>query len=173
MQTHGNSPILGRILVLIAVATTASMPSFAKDPVSDPARTAALRSAELTRFQAQVDADAEVLGELLDDSLEYTHSNGELDTKKSFIESLTTGRRDYVATTPDILSIRINGDIGIIRGKAKVTVADNGQSRDLDLGYVDVWVWKDGRWRMTTWLSARYPGPAAQVPAPPSAPTVR
>jgi hypothetical protein len=169
MQTCRNS----LFLVLIAVASTASMPSFAKDPVRDDVRTAALRSAELARFQAQVDADAAALDQLLDDSLEYTHSNSDLDTKQSFIESLTSGRRDYVATTPDIQSIRIHGDIGVIRGRAKVTVADNGQSRDLDLGYVDVWVWKEGRWQMTTWLSARYPGPAAQVPAPPSAPTIK
>lgn len=166
MQTRRNAPVLVRMLVAIAVATTASMPSFTKDPVHDDARTAALRSAELARFQAQIDADAAKLGKLLDDSLEYTHSNGDFDTKQSFIESLTSGRRDYVATTPDIQSIRINGDVGIIRGKAKVTVADHGQSRDLDLGYVDVWVWKDGRWQMTTWLSARYAGPAAQASAP-------
>jgi hypothetical protein len=157
--------------LLFAVVTMASAPLFANDTATkDDARVAALRAAELERFEANVKADAGALDRLLDDSLEYTHSNGELDTKQSFIESLTSGRRDYVATTADIQSIRVKGDIGIIRGKAKVTVADQGRSRDLELGYVDVWVWKDGRWQMTTWLSARYPGPAAtQAPNPPPA----
>ena len=151
-------------IALFAVVTTASAPLFAQDD----ARATALRAAEIERFKANVDADAKALGHLLDDSLEYTHSNGDLDTKRSFIESLTSGRRDYVATTPDIQSVRIFGDVGVIRGKAKVSVADHGQTRELDLGYVDIWVWKEGRWQMTSWLSARY-----QVPAPPAQPAAK
>ena len=46
-------------------------------------RSGRLRAAELTRFEAQVDADAKVLGQLLDDDLEYVHSNGDLDTQDS------------------------------------------------------------------------------------------
>jgi hypothetical protein len=125
----------------------------------DDARIPALKAAEAARFQANVDADAKVLGQVLDDALEYVHSNGDIDSKASFIESLTSGRRDYVATTFDIQGVRILGDVAIVRGTAKVTVADNGQSRDLDLGYTDVWVWKDKRWQMTAWRSARMPPP--------------
>jgi hypothetical protein len=140
-------------LVLISVATTMSAPLFAKDDAREPA----LRAAEATRFQAQVDADAKALAPLLDDALEYTHSNGDLDSKTSFIESLTSGRRDYAKTTFEIGSVRILGDVAIIRGTAKVTVVDLGKSLDLDLGYTNVWVWKDGRWQMTAWRSARMP----------------
>jgi Domain of unknown function (DUF4440) len=128
----------------------------------DDARVAALKAAEAARFQANVDADARVLGQVLDEGLEYVHSNGEVDSKGSFIASLTSGRRDYVATTFDIQGLRILGDVAIIRGTAKVTVADNGKSLDLDLGYTDVWVWKDQRWQMTAWRSARLPPPAAK-----------
>jgi hypothetical protein len=140
-------------LVLIASATMMSDTSFAKDDV----REAALRKAELARFAAQVDVDARLLGEVLDDGLEYTHSNGVLDSKTSFIESLTSGKRDYIATTANIQSIRIFGDVAIIRGTAKVTVNENGKPLDLDLGYTDVWLWKDGKWQMTAWRSARMP----------------
>jgi len=140
-------------IVLIAVATTLSAVSLAKDDE----RSAALRSAEMTRFEAQVNADAKVLGTLLDEDLEYLHSNGEPDTKQSFIESLTSGKRDYVSSTATIETLRIFGDVGVIRGKAKVTVASNGKSQDLHIGYTDVWLWKDGRWQMTAWRSARLP----------------
>jgi hypothetical protein len=128
----------------------------------DDARIPALKAAEAARFQANIDADAKVLGQVLDEALEYVHSNGEVNTKAEFIESLTSGKRDYVATTFEIQSARVLGDVAIIRGTAKVTVADNGQSRDLDLGYTDVWVWKDKRWQMTAWRSARMPAPAAK-----------
>jgi len=128
----------------------------------DDARVPALKTAEAARFKANVDADAKVLGQLLDADLEYVHSNGELNSKSEFIESLTSGKRDYIATTFDIQGVRILGNVAIIRGTAKVTVADNGQSRDLDLGYTDIWLWKDKRWQMTAWRSARMPAPAAK-----------
>jgi hypothetical protein len=141
------------VLVVFAVATTLSAPLFA----TDDAREATLRSAEQDRFAAQVDANAKVLGQLLDDGLEYVHSNGELDSKKSFIDSLTSGKRDYVSSVASIETVRIFGDTAVIRGKVKVTVADSGQSKDLHIGYTDVWLWKDGRWQMTAWRSARLP----------------
>ena len=131
-----------------------SVPSFAKDD----ARVTALRSAETTRFEAQVNADAKVLGQLLDDGLEYTHSNGDLDTKTSFIDSLVTGTRDYISSTATIETVRIFGDVGVIRGKAKVTVGGKDrQPQDLHIGYTDIWLWKGGRWQMTAWRSVRLP----------------
>ena len=143
---------------IFAVATTLSGTVFAKDD----ARVEALKTAEAARFQANVDADAKVLGQVLDDGLEYVHSNGEVNTKKEFIDSLVSGKRDYVSTTFEIQGVRILGDVAIVRGTAKVTVGENGQSRDLDLGYTDIWVWKDKRWQMTAWRSARMPPPAAK-----------
>jgi len=140
-------------ILLVAAAMAASGAS----PGADDGRTAGLRAAETKRFEANVNADARMLGQLLDDALEYVHSNGELDSKQSFIESLTSGRRDYAKAEADIESIRILGDVAIIRGKATVTVIDAGTSRDLHIGYTDVWVWKDGRWQMTAWRSSRLP----------------
>ena len=138
-----------------------SVGSFAQDPAkTEDGRSAALRAAEMLRFEAQVDADAKALGSLLDDSLEYTHSNGELDTKASFIDSLVTGKRDYVSSVATIETLRVFGDVGVIRGKLNVTVASNGKSQDLHIGYTDVWLWKDQRWQMTAWRSARMPPPA-------------
>ena len=158
MKTRRNTLPTLLTAALISAATTMSAPSFAKDN----ARIEDLKAAEAARFKANVDADTMVLGQVLDDDLEYVHSNGELNTKKEFITSLVDGKRDYVATTFVIDGVRILGDLAIVRGTAKVTVADNGQSRDLDLGYTDIWVWKDKRWQMTAWRSARMPAPVAK-----------
>ena len=143
---------------LIAAATVASALFLTNiTTAKDDARTAVLRAAEVARFQANDAADAKFLGDLLDDELEYVHSNGDLDTKQSFIDSLVSGKRDYVRSVPAIDTIRFLGDVAIIRGKAKVTVVDLGQSKDLHIGYTDVWVHKNGQWRMTAWRSARLP----------------
>jgi hypothetical protein len=123
----------------------------------DNPRESALQSAEAARFAANVSADAKALGQLLDDGLEYTHSNGDLDSKASFIESLTSGRRDYVSIEHHIESLRIFGDVAVIRGKAEVTVTSSGKPNNLKIGYTDVWLWKDERWQMTAWRSAPLP----------------
>jgi len=145
------------LLATIAATNLASGPVLAKESAKGEASEAALRAAETRRFEANVNADARALGELLDDGLEYVHSNGELDTKKSFIESLTSGSRDYASSVPHIETVRIHGDVAIIRGTAHVTVIDHGASRELHIGYTDVWLWKDNRWQMTAWRSARLP----------------
>jgi hypothetical protein len=157
MTQRRQRPPRSATMGVFAVATMMSACFITNAASAQDAREAALRAAELARFQANVSADARVLGDLLDDGLEYVHSNGELDSKQSFIDSLTTGKRDYASTKADIESIRLFGDVAIIRGTARVTVIDRGTSRDLHIGYTDVWLWKDGRWRMTAWRSARLP----------------
>ena len=150
MNLRRNRRSIAMTLVLIAAAAMTSSVASAKDE-------ATLRALELQRFEAQVDANAKVLGDLLDDNLEYVHSNGELDSKKSFIDSLTSGKRDYASTVATIESIRFFKGFAIIRGKAKVTVVDAGTSRDLHIGFTDVWVDNKGKWQMTSWRSARLP----------------
>jgi uncharacterized protein DUF4440 len=151
------------LVALIAVATTMSATFFAQQVAArDDPRAAAVTATELARFKANVDADAKTLGLLLADDLDYVHSNGEIDTKASFIESLTSGRRDYVAMVPSIQLIRFFGDLAIVRGTAKVAVTTDGKPSEFEIGYTDVYVWRADRWQMTSWRSMRFAAPPKQ-----------
>ena len=138
------------VTVVVALMSGACL---AKDNVRD----AALRAAEIARFEANVNADAAALERLLDAGLEYSHSNGKLDGKSSFIASVKDGSLDYLSTEPTIQGLRIFGDVGVIRGLAKVRVSMDGKTSEFTIGYSDVWLWKDGRWQMTEWRSTRLP----------------
>jgi len=138
---------------LIVLAALLSGTCLAKDN----SREAALRAAEIARFEANVNADAAALERLLDAGLEYSHSNGKLDGKNSFIASVKDGSLDYLSTEPTIQGLRIFGDVGVIRGLAKVRVSMDGKTSEFTIGYSDVWLWKDGRWQMTEWRSTRLP----------------
>jgi hypothetical protein len=136
-------------------------PFFAQEVLAgDTGREQAVRAAELARFQANIDADASTLNRLLADDLDYVHSNGDIDTKASFIESLTSGWRDYLSIEPTIEKVRLFGNFAIVRGTARVKVTTRGVPADINLGYTDTWIWKDHRWQMTAWHSSRYPDPA-------------
>ncbi len=158
MKTRRARPVRPLNLLVLVAASMISVASLAQVD----ARLAALEAAEIARFEANVDANAEALEKLLDRDLSYTHSNGDLDTKTSFIKSLIDGTRDYLSTEPAIDSIRIYGDVAIVRGTAQVSVATKGgEPRALSLSYTDVWLWKGGRWQMTEWRSTRLPETAA------------
>jgi len=139
--------------VLFAVAAFMSVACLAKDS----AREAALRTAEIARFEANVKADGHALDRLLDAGLEYSHSNGKLDGKASFIAAIKDGSLDYLSMEPTIESLRLFGDVGMIRGQVRVGVTIDGKSNEFTIGYSDVWLWKDGRWQMTSWRSTRLP----------------
>jgi hypothetical protein len=128
----------------------------------DNAREAALRAAEIARFEANVNADGAALEKLLDADLEYSHSNGKFDGKSSFIASVKEGAIDYLSIEPTIQSLRLFGDVGVIRGLAKVRVAMDGKTSEFTMGYSDVWLWKDGHWQMTEWRSTRLPDAPAK-----------
>jgi ketosteroid isomerase-like protein len=143
---------------LFVVAALMSAGCLAKDN----AREAALRAAELARMDATVKADAAALERLLDKELVYTHSNGDLESKAQFIASLTTGTRDYIAMEPTIEKLRVIGDVGLLHGLARVTVASGGNPSSFTITYDDAYVWKDGRWQLTSWRSTRLPDPAVR-----------
>lgn len=143
---------------LIVVAALLSGSCLAKDNT----REAALRTAEIARFQANVDADGAALDQLLDANLEYAHSNGKLDGKSSFIASIKDGSLDYKSMEPTIQSLRLFGDVGVIRGQVKVSVVIDGKANEIIIAYTDVWLWKDGRWQMTGWRSTRLPDAPAK-----------
>jgi ketosteroid isomerase-like protein len=143
---------------LFAVAALMSITCLAKDN----AREAALRAAEIARFEASVNADEAALDKLLGAELDYTHSTGELETKAQFIASLTNGKRDYVAMEPTIERLRVIGDVGLIRGRTRVTIERDGKPSSFDISYDDAWLWKDGRWQLISWRSTRLPDAPAK-----------
>ena len=138
---------------ILAMAALFSIPCLAKDD----AREQSLGAAEVARFKACIDGDDAALGRLLDDELQYTHSNGDLESKSRFIAALHDGTRDYVAIDPTLDKVRIYGSVGLIHGRAHITVISGGTTNKFNISYDDVWLWKDGRWQMTSWRSTRLP----------------
>ena len=147
--------------MLMAVAVLMSGACLAKEPAGkDSERESALRAAEVARFKASVDNDAAALDRLLDADLAYTHSTGTEETKARFIAALSDGTRDYLSVEPTIEKLRVIGNVGLIHGRANVSVAGPTGTSTFEITYDDAWLWKDGRWQMTSWRSSRAPAPS-------------
>ena len=116
---------------------------------------AAVRAAELARFKAMTAGDYAELGRLLGDDLIYTHSNALVDTKASYVESMTSGNLKYQSIEPRDMKVRVYGTTAIITAGAAITSISKGQTQNNQLRYTDVWVLRDGRWQMVGWQSTK------------------
>ncbi len=117
----------------------------------------AVKAAELRRFEVTLAKDYAALASILADDLVYTHSSAAVDSKASFLESLTSGRVTYKVIKPSDLQVRVFGDTAVIHGVAAMEVDANGQAIVNTLRFTDVWVKRDGRWQMAAWQSTRMP----------------
>jgi hypothetical protein len=117
----------------------------------------AVRSAEQARFTAMTTGKYDDLGRLLGDDLIYTHSNALVDTKASYIESMTSGALTYHKIDATDMKVRVYGTTAIITASATMAVTSKGQAATNHLRYTDVWVLRDGRWQMIGWQSTKLP----------------
>ena len=120
-------------------------PRDAEDPVLQ---------AEKTRFKAMVDKDFATLDQVISEDLVYIHSNGNVDTKESFMAPLKDGSRSYDDITIKDPKVRMYGDVGIVNATCTYhrTTAE-GRANNLSLLYTSVYAKIDDRWQHVSWQS--------------------
>ena len=147
------TPTLPRcFLLLLALAATLGLRA------SDEAIIAAVRAADDERVAATMAADPARMDAIFSDQLHYAHSNGKIDTKKSYVESLLTRstiytgydykQRDFLVAAPDIVLMTAHV---IIKAGSATTQNTN------DLNILAVWREEGGKWRFLAWQSCKNP----------------
>ena len=109
--------------------------------------------ADQARVKALVENDTAALEQLLAEDLTYVHSNGMLDTKTSYIESLRSGRSSYLTMDMSETAVRAFGETALInaRFEARVKLGDNEVNPKARV--LIVYSKRDGRWQMVAWES--------------------
>ncbi|WP_421826700.1 nuclear transport factor 2 family protein [Larkinella sp.] len=110
---------------------------------------------EKQRFEAQVTKNYAVLEKVLGDDLIYNHSNGNQDTKQSFIQSIRDGKQSYDAIEMLESKVLLYGNTAVVSGICQVKAANNGQTINTKLRYTDVYVKKGTQWQMVAWQSLK------------------
>ena len=159
-----NSPGMGSphamrsLLFSLVAVCLACVPCIRADEV----RSTALTAADTERVAAMKSADREKLAAILSDDLRYAHSSGTVDTKQSFIESLTTGRTKYLALDYEERAFTFPAPgIALMTGRAHVKVANATGEADMMLSFLSVWREEHGKWRFLAWQSCKLPAPGA------------
>ncbi|MBS0523667.1 MAG: nuclear transport factor 2 family protein [Proteobacteria bacterium] len=109
------------------------------------------------RMQAMAAKDVALLETLIADDLVYTHSSARLDTKRSLIDGMTSGKTVYTAVEPSNVRAQDFGDTVVLTGECRIEVTSNGTPNAFGVRFTDVYARRNGRWQMVTWQSTRLP----------------
>jgi uncharacterized protein (TIGR02246 family) len=103
--------------------------------------------------EALVKADTAFLDRLYTDDIVYTHTNGSVNTKTQFLDSIKAGKAKYIAVERSDVKVQAYGDTAIVTARAVIKV----NTVTLPSRMVHVFVRQNGEWRMAAYQSTRLP----------------
>ncbi len=106
-------------------------------------------NAQSARISAMIDADIDKLDNLLTDDLTYAHTTGWTETKTGYLETIKSGRINYITFVPKDVEIRIYGEIAVLTGKVDVNLGRT----DFKIRFLEVQRKENGIWKLTAWQS--------------------
>lgn len=114
---------------------------------------------ELSRrkFSWLIRRDADSLSRVLDDRLEYIHSNGWVQSKQEVLEDMKSGKLVYQAVNIKESKVRIYGQMAVVTGLGTFEGINAGTAFTLDLKYTEVYVKVSDGWKLATRHSNRMP----------------
>jgi hypothetical protein len=106
------------------------------------------------RFAAMISKDTGYLRKCTDEGIVYIHSNGLVQDKAAFINSVGGGTIVYEQMINKEQQVRMYKKAAIINGIVHVKGTINGNNFEVDLRYTDVYVNIKG-WKMAAWQSLK------------------
>ncbi len=86
---------------------------------------------------------------IANDSLSYGHSSGKVQNKKEFIFSLVTNQSDFVTIDIDKQTIKVEGNVAIVRHNLHATTNDGGNAGEVYLGIMLIFKEQpNGDWKL-------------------------
>lgn len=102
-----------------------------------------------TLKKAIVDADRAQLDAIAADDLVYGHSSGRVQSKAEFIEEIATKNPiDYLSVSLTDQTIKVSGNMAIVRHIYSSEIINNGAPGSLKIGNMLVFQKQNGKWRL-------------------------
>lgn len=106
----------------------------------------AVASAVETLRKAMVDGDKMTLKKITSDALSYGHSSGKVEDQATFINSLVTGKSDFVSIDLTNQTVKVVGKTAIVRHRLSAKTNDNGKPGEVHLDILTIWQKQKGHW---------------------------
>ena len=116
-----------------------------------------IRALEDRRYAATIAGELEELDRLFADTLSYTHSNGSVDTKASYFDSLRSGRLRYRSIERLAETITVYDNAAVVSTRARLEITTGGVDRTIEGQATITWVRHGDRWLFAAWQSTPLP----------------
>ncbi|KQW51151.1 MULTISPECIES: nuclear transport factor 2 family protein [unclassified Roseateles] len=138
---------MSRRAVLAALALSFAGLAFAAPP-----------AALVAQLKAQADAwdrailakDRAAIEANMADDFRQIDSHGNVETKASFVEGLITPDLALDPYTVEEFEVRVYGDTALVSGRTRMTGRYQGQPFNTHYRYIDVYVKRDGVWKIVS-----------------------
>ena len=96
-----------------------------------------------------INADKAVLEDLAAEKLNYGHSSGAIDDKKTFVDKIVTGASDFVSIDLTEQTVSISEDVAIVRHILNAKTNDAGKAPgEVHLRVLLIWQKQKGGWKL-------------------------
>lgn len=103
-----------------------------------------------TKFEWLVAKQYDSLINLLDDRIQYIHSNGWTQNKKEIIDDLHSGKLNYQKVLLKDSRVRVFGTSAIVTGLGTFEGITDGKPFSMELRYSEVYVKAGNRWKLAS-----------------------
>ncbi len=139
--------MLNRILLVLMLL---AVPAFCADEAK------AIENAERGWAKGVTSNDFALLEQVLANDLTYTHSNGAVDTKASYIGNLKSGKSRYVKIEYGDLKVQqLSKETAITINRAGVTTLVDGKENPMKMTFLHVFKKNGKQWQLVAHQSAR------------------
>ncbi|MFC6997456.1 nuclear transport factor 2 family protein [Rufibacter roseus] len=98
--------------------------------------------------QALISGDRQALESIVAEGLSYGHSSGKVEDKATFVETLVTGKSDFVTIDLENQIVQVSGNTALVRHNLTATTNDSGKPGSVKLGVLLVWQKQNGKWKL-------------------------
>jgi hypothetical protein len=111
----------------------------------------------LKKFEWLIKKNYDSLNWLLDESVQYVHSNGWIESKKEIVDDLKSGKLTYHSVQIEKSSVKFYGEgTAIVTGTGQFSgLMSDGTPFQLKLLYTEVYVKTKKQWKLVNRMSAK------------------
>jgi ketosteroid isomerase-like protein len=113
-----------------------------------------IHEVEDRRYDTMIRGDADALAITLAEEFFYHQPNGKTNDKAGYIKQMQSGTVKIFSAERYDVKVNVYGDVATAIGGTKLDLEIGGERRKADLGYLNVWVKRDGRWQLAKRQSA-------------------
>lgn len=143
--------ILSILFILITVTVTAQ-----KTKEESATEKFVLKLHE-NKFRWMVNKRLDSLNAILDERVQYVHSNGWTENKKEIIEDIKSGKLTMTSVKVSEANARVYKGFVIVNGKGIFNVVMNGTPIDISLLYTEVYAKRQNGWLLVSRHANRLP----------------